>query len=125
MATLNTRRARFRKLLFNSSEVYEAISKAPSTPGEVVTMVSAIDLRKEVIGLTQMKTAGEPKEVAFTKWSKKSNPGVSSLLSRIRDAAPKVSHLLSILCANKICHEDLIPVPHGTLVMITSTIPGC
>ena len=125
MATLKTRRARFRKLLFNSSEVYEAISKAPSTPGEVVTMVSAIDLRKEVIGLTQMKSAGEPKEVAFTKWSKKSNPGdmeLSSLPSRIRDAAPKVSHLLSILCANKICHEDLIPVPHGTLVMITSMI---
>src|ERR1700685_2194239 len=39
MATLNTRRARFRKLLFNASEVYEAISKAPSTPGEIITMV--------------------------------------------------------------------------------------
>jgi hypothetical protein len=125
MATLNTRRARFRKLLFNASEVYEAISKAPSTPGEIITMVSARDLRKELIGLTQIESAGEPKEVAFTKWNKKCNPGdieLSSLPSRIRDAAPKFSNLLSILCANKICHEDLIPVPHGTLVMITSMI---
>jgi uncharacterized protein DUF6589 len=125
MAKLNTRRAKFRKLLFNASEVYEAISTAPSTPGEIVTMVSATDLRKELIGLTQIESAGEPKEVAFTKWNKKWNPGdieLSSLPSRIRDAAPKFSNLLSILCANKICHEDPIPVPHGTLVMITSMI---
>ena len=90
-----------------------------------MTMVSATDLRKELIGLTKIKSTGEPKEMAFTKWNKKSNPGdieLSSLPSRIHDAAPKFSHLLSILCANKICHEDLIPVPHGTLVMITSMV---
>ena len=74
-----------------------------------MTMVSARDLRKELIGLTQIESAGKPKEVAFTKWNKKWNPGdieLSSLPSRIRDAAPKFSNLLSILCANKICHED-------------------
>ena len=126
MAKLKTRRAKFRKLLFNASTVYEAISKAPSTPREIVTMVSATDLRKELIGLTQIdESSGEPKEVAFTKWNKKQNPGdieLSSLPSRIRDAAPKFSSLLSILCANNICYEDLIPVPHGILVMITSII---
>jgi hypothetical protein len=61
MATLNTRRARFRNLLFNTTEVYEAISKAPSTTGEVVTELS-------------------------------------SLPSQIRNAAPKFSYLLLILC---------------------------
>ena len=121
MAKLNTRQAKFRKLLFNTQEVYEAISKAPSTPGEIITMVSATDIRNELIGLT----TGEPKEVAFTKWNKKWNPGdieLSSLPSRIRDAAPKFSHLLSIFCANKICLQDPTPVPDGMLVMITSMI---
>jgi hypothetical protein len=61
MTTLNTRRARFRKLLFNTTEVYEAISKAPSTTGEVVTMVSATDLRRELIGLGQIESANEPR----------------------------------------------------------------
>jgi len=104
--------------------VYEAISKAPSTPGEIMTMVSATDLRKELIGLT-LKSADGLKEVAFTKWDKKMNPGdieLTSLPSRIHDAAPKFSHLLSILCANKISHRDLNPVPDGILVMITSMI---
>jgi hypothetical protein len=125
MATLNTRGAKFRELLFNTIEVYKAISKAPSAPGGIVTMISATaaGLRKELVGLTQInKSGGRPKERAFAKWDKKSDPGdigLSSLPSRIRDAAPKFSHLLSILCANNICHQNLTPVPDGILVMIT------
>jgi hypothetical protein len=63
-------------------------------------MVSATDLRRELIGLTQIKFADGPEAKAFTKWNKKSNPAdieLSSLPSQIRDAAPKFSHLLSIL----------------------------
>ena len=126
MATLHTRRARFRKLLFNTTEVYEAIIKAPSTPGEVMTMVSAEDLRRELIGLTQIESADDPEVMAFTKWNKESNPAdieLSSLPSQIRDAAPKFSHLLSILCANKVNHQDQVtPVPDGVMVMVTSMV---
>ncbi|KAN0070318.1 hypothetical protein V8E54_011899 [Elaphomyces granulatus] len=88
-------------------------------------MFSATDSRRELIGLTQIKSADGPEVMAFTKWKKRSNPAdieLSSLPSQIRDAAPKFSHLLSILCANKINHQDLTPVPDGVMVMITSMV---
>jgi hypothetical protein len=95
-----TRRARFRKLLFNTTEVYEAISKAPSTPGEIVTMVSATDLRRELIGFTQIKSADGSKVMTFTKWNKKSNRHrtVFITISNPRRCSEAFSFAFNIVC---------------------------